>query len=328
MVKILFKTIVQTHFNSSKAATDSNNCPISTVNYTVRLRITFCVDLTIFVRPSGCLAFYVTVRLNMENLLVKVSNNWTQIGGCTANQCIQMQTADPDIFLKGDSSDFCELYLEIFPHYKIQAVSFVCNVMKVEIFQGPIKEYLETIYGTIAEESDEQFKSYRYDIEVEKSGITHLTIRFLTDSLDVCVFGLMLHVAPNPNGITTLLPNTSCINIRNIESVLQKSSKHTEHKSEKCKQLLELLGKRNQSNALALEQLMENKINITDKVQGFTFPTDLNEDCLNQLKLYIDERFNNMELRINKQLDDMEQRQMQKLDNILYLLQKTQNNKF
>lgn len=80
---------------------------------------------------------------------------------------------------RGESLDHCELYLEIYPHYKIQAVSLVSNVSKVEIFQGPLKEYLETTYGTVVEESEDDFKTYRYDIEVEKSGITHLTLRVI-----------------------------------------------------------------------------------------------------------------------------------------------------
>lgn len=56
-------------------------------------------------------------------------------------------------------------------------MSFVCNVAKVEIFHGPIKEYLLTVYGVIVDESDDQFKNFRYDIEVEKSGVTDLTLR-------------------------------------------------------------------------------------------------------------------------------------------------------
>lgn len=78
---------------------------------------------------------------------------------------------------KGEVTEYCELYIEIYPHYKIQAISLVCNVAKLEIFQGPLKEYLETIYGIIVDEAEEHFKTFRYDIEVEKSGITNLTVK-------------------------------------------------------------------------------------------------------------------------------------------------------
>lgn len=79
---------------------------------------------------------------------------------------------------KGESADNCELHLCLYPHYKIQAFSLVCNANKFEIFQGHMKEYLETIYGTIVDDcEDEQFKTYRYDVEVEKSGITELFIK-------------------------------------------------------------------------------------------------------------------------------------------------------
>lgn len=36
----------------------------------------------------------------MDNTLVKVSNNWTQIGGCTTSEAIQLHSADPDIFIR------------------------------------------------------------------------------------------------------------------------------------------------------------------------------------------------------------------------------------
>ncbi|XP_065354254.1 uncharacterized protein LOC135948747 isoform X1 [Calliphora vicina] len=270
----------------------------------------------------------------MDSSLIKVSSNWSQIGGCTFSESVQVHAADPDYLLrpqldelvdeeksvllsKGHSSEYCELYLEILHHYKIQAVSFVCNVAKVEIFQGPIKEYLETIYGVTVDESDEQFKSYRYDLEVEKSGVTDLTLRFLTDSSDVCIFGIMLHNAPNPNGVTTLLPNTSCINIQNVQNILQNSTKPGPT-SEKCKQLLEIMTQSSQSNSMTLEQLMTQKMNI-EHAKPDKKSTD--EDIFNQLKLHIDERFQQMEMRINRHMENMEQRQMQKLDNILNTLE-------
>lgn len=132
----------------------------------------------------------------------------------------------------------------------------------------------------------------------------------------------MLHTAPNPNGITTLLPNASRINMQNVQNILQNSSIQPGPNSEKCKQLLELMAKSNQSNnTLHLEQLMKQKLNLVDKEHEQNFSKSRDEYVINQLKLYIDERFTNMEQRINNRLEDMEKRQMQKLDNILNLLQ-------
>ncbi|KAI8123297.1 hypothetical protein FF38_11734 [Lucilia cuprina] len=273
----------------------------------------------------------------MDNSTVKISSNWSQIGGCPFSQAAKIQAADPDIFAgpsldvlvdeeksillnKGDSSENCELDVEIFPHYKIQAASFVCNVPKVEVFLNPVKEYLETIYGVVVDDSDDQFKSYRYDVQVEKSGVTYLTLKFLTDFCDVCIFGIMLHTAPNPNGITTSLPNTACINIENVQNMLQNSRKQPGPTSERCKQLLELMTKANQSNTLTLDQLMKQKMNI-DQIK--TDKNSENDDILNQLKLHIDDRLQKMEQRINRYLEHMEERQMQKLDVILNTLQHT-----
>lgn len=81
---------------------------------------------------------------------------------------------------KFDSSENCELLIHIFSQYKIQSVSLVCNVSKIEIFFGPIREYLKTVHGDIADKSDDQFKSYRYDIEVERSGITDLILKVIS----------------------------------------------------------------------------------------------------------------------------------------------------
>lgn len=81
-----------------------------------------------------------------------------------------------------DDSEYCELDIQLYPEYKIQAFCMVCSVDKIEIFQGLSKEYLETIYGErLMEEDylDDQLKTYRYDVELQKSGITRLTIKVI-----------------------------------------------------------------------------------------------------------------------------------------------------
>ncbi|TMW51626.1 hypothetical protein DOY81_003276 [Sarcophaga bullata] len=261
----------------------------------------------------------------MDNSIVKISSSWTHIGGCLFSQAFKLFPADPDIFnrpdlneivdeekslllTKADSSENCELFIELYSEYKIQSVSLVCNVSKIEIFFGPIKEYLQTVHGVITDDSDDQFKSYRYDIEVERSGITNLVLKFLTHSSDVCIFGIILYIAPNPNGITTLLPNTnSYLNTANIQN----------------KQLLEvikntkILSNPTNSNSETFKGFKN--LSIDDEKPSST--RQLTNDVISQLKFYIDERFKEVEERLKRRLDIMEERQMHKLDDILARIQ-------
>ena len=63
----------------------------------------------------------------------------------------------------------------------------------MEIFLGPLKEYMETLYGELLADKDSQDEemlaaggdttdsvmpsSYRYDIEIEKSGVVELNLK-------------------------------------------------------------------------------------------------------------------------------------------------------
>lgn len=87
-----------------------------------------------------------------------------------------------------ESEKVCELQLKVFPRYKIESISLICSVPKLEIFVGNLKEYLETIYGILLDDNDDNNgagepeipKSYRYDIEVEKSGVVELYLKVRT----------------------------------------------------------------------------------------------------------------------------------------------------
>lgn len=71
---------------------------------------------------------------------------------------------------------------------------------KIEIFQGPLKEYKETAYGLLINEADDEAESHnnlelhccRYDVEVDKSGVTEITIRVWNEIL---VFSLVIKLS-------------------------------------------------------------------------------------------------------------------------------------
>lgn len=88
---------------------------------------------------------------------------------------------------KGEYKDACDLLVRLKrPFYKIDSLSLVCTAPKLELFLGPLKEYAETLYGEIADDEDDndggEVFSYRYDIEVQKSGITELLLKVNSDS--------------------------------------------------------------------------------------------------------------------------------------------------
>lgn len=119
------------------------------------------------------------------------------------------------------STDFsksrnCEFSLEMLDTFKLRAINLICNVNKLEIFEGPLKSYRETIYGMEIEKNDSEEETlndvgrdevdespdvvdatavldeatqtndhkccppascYRYDIDASSIGVTALDIR-------------------------------------------------------------------------------------------------------------------------------------------------------
>uniref|UniRef100_A0A1B0AGQ1 Uncharacterized protein n=1 Tax=Glossina pallidipes TaxID=7398 RepID=A0A1B0AGQ1_GLOPL len=285
----------------------------------------------------------------MNKNYIQLTSNWSRSGGCDFHEAFLLQTADPDIFIKPPLDELldekraillsnpkleeqkCELCAQLFPHYKIQAFNMVCNVPKIEIFQGPLKEYKETAYGLLINEADDEAEShnnlelhcYRYDVEVDKSGVTEITIRFLTSLSEVCIFGICIQFAPNPNGITSL--NTvGRINVENVQSMLANSArKTTTAPAEKYKKFLEAIIKSGNSSAAKSSALH-------DESEGRLVETNLNNDkiefeTIRYLMDHIDLRFKEFESVIQQRIDEIEQRQSAKLDRILNMLEKQQN---
>lgn len=114
------------------------------------------------------------------------------------------------------------------------------------------------------------------------------------------------------------MPNANLyLNSEAIKKIPQKESI-------KCKQLLEIvknLGTLSNSTNTSTStfERFEN-LNINEgKLPLIKQPT--NDDVINQLKLYIDERFKEVEEEFKMRLDIMEERQMRKLDDILSRLE-------
>lgn len=124
------------------------------------------------------------------------------------------------------STDFnknrnCEFSLEMLDTFKLRAINLICNVNKLEIFEGPLKSYRETIYGMVIEKDQEEntdlsekgkdevdavlvtnedsedktikdlssTKCYRYDIDASSLGVTALDMR-VRQRNDVLIFKL------------------------------------------------------------------------------------------------------------------------------------------
>ncbi|ALC46411.1 CG11882 [Drosophila busckii] len=191
--------------------------------------------------------------------------SWTRVAGQELGQLVATRISEEDVFEKPDLDDVvneeravlfsnnegptvpCELQFQILPRFKIAAITLVCSTSKVEIFVGPSQEYLETKHGTAVEpdDSDVPIRPYRYDVEIDRSGIADITLKLLTSAKEICVFGTMLHIAPNPNGITTQLQKP--INIARMQELLQKGGLQSK-----------------QDNDLMLEKFVSLKNNIND----------------------------------------------------------------
>lgn len=197
----------------------------------------------------------------------------------------------------------CELQFQISPNFKIAAITLVCSAPKVEVFVGPTQEYLETVYGTSIEEqeADIPIRPYRYDVEIDRSGIAEINLKLLTSAKEICVYGAMLHVAPNPNGITTQQQKT--FDIQKIQELLQKAEKANEadEKLQKFLYMMKGLSCPAQSNPLP----PASAVDISPSVQQ-----------------QIDEKFEQLQLTITKKLDEFEAQQTAKLDRIIAMLEK------
>ncbi|KAH8232426.1 hypothetical protein KR032_006144 [Drosophila birchii] len=256
--------------------------------------------------------------------------NWPQTAGNELSQLVVTRLSDDDVFVKPDLDDVineeravlfassdhppppCELRFQIASRYKIAALTLICSAPKVELFIGPSQEYFETIYGIGVEEEDAEVpvRPYRYDMEIDRSGINDINLKLLTAANEICVYGSMLHVAPNPNGITTQLPRP--VDLLRIQELLQKggSQSQEEQHADKLQHFMALIkGGSPQAEAT---------------VAPPPTPAASSGD-MSLLKELIDKRFLQLNQLVTKRLDDFETKQAEKLDKIIALLEKKQS---
>ncbi|EDW14670.1 uncharacterized protein LOC6573118 [Drosophila mojavensis] len=253
--------------------------------------------------------------------------SWAQTAGKELQQVIPTRHSDEDVFEKPDLDDVideeravlfsnndcpsipCELQFQISPNFKIAAITLVCSAPKVEVFVGPTQEYLETIYGTSLEEqeADIPIRPYRYDVEIDRSGIAEINLKLLTSAKEICVYGAMLHIAPNPNGITT--QQQKPFDIQKIQELLQKGgasgcSNQADENDEKLQKFLCMMK------------------GLSCPAQPNPMPPATDADVSPSVQQQIDAKFEQLQLTITKRLDEFEAQQTAKLDRIIAMLEK------
>ncbi|EDV90741.1 uncharacterized protein LOC6569860 [Drosophila grimshawi] len=263
---------------------------------------------------------------------------WAQTAGKPHWQTTLVPTrlSDDDVFQKPDLDDViseeravllsnndcptipCEMQFQIAPSFKIAALTLVCSAPKVEIFVGPSQEYLETVYGIPVEEDDGDvpIKPYRYDVEIDRSGIAEINLKLLTSAKEICIYGAMLHIAPNPNGITTQLQRP--FDIQKIQELLNKGGTSTS----RCAQ------NPSENNDEKMQKFMSMMKGYVGHIQpqlpvpaSASAPAPAADVAVNSLSQHIDSKFVELERTICKRLDEFEAQQAAKLDRIIALLE-------
>ncbi|KAH8419049.1 hypothetical protein KR222_001838 [Zaprionus bogoriensis] len=252
--------------------------------------------------------------------------NWTQLAGNELSQLVPTRLSDEDVFVKPDLDDVvneeravllanhdstpapCELQFRVSPGFKIAALTLVCSAPKLELFVGPTQEYLETIYGISVEQDDGDvpIRPYRYDAEIDRSGISEINLKLLTSFNEICIFGAMLHIAPNPNGITTQLQQP--FDLQKIQELLHRGGSSSSSSQSQA-----------EDNGEKLQKFMALMKGVTSASQPQTESAGGDANSLSQ---QIDSRFEQLELSISKRLDEFAAQQTEKLDKIIALLEK------
>ncbi|XP_055903807.1 uncharacterized protein LOC129939716 [Eupeodes corollae] len=274
----------------------------------------------------------------------QISTNWNLIAGTEVSKVVQNKITNTEDFIKPNLEEIlaaeraillnsgsqsnqptCELTIRVFPKFKIDSLTVICTSPKIEFFSGIQSEYVETVYGERLEDEDDSnddVQGYRYDVEIQKSGVTNLMLKLITASNELCVYGIQLNVAPNPNGITTLLPNR--INLDNVKELLNNSNQKLSPSAEKCKSFLETYNNVMNSGGSDLIAKFKNSMDLQNELKTIpALPLPLTETINDNSHIisYIDKKVQESENRILKRLDEIEETQNLKLDRILKLLE-------
>ncbi|XP_067616968.1 uncharacterized protein [Eurosta solidaginis] len=255
---------------------------------------------------------------NHEKPTVQVVCNWKRAGGCELTQNVRYEVTHEYIFippalnmivgnenaiiLKHDDNikEPCEVHLKLQPTvYKIEDISIVSTVEKIEVFLGALNEYMDTFNGEALEDKRKNIVfTYRHDIQVQRSGITEVILKFISSAEELCIFGTVLQIAPNPNGITTG---------PNIDFAKLLGKPGSSPRTEACLLFLEKVAKKQ-------DFAHKNQANASTAIVAA--PT-----LDSALKTYLDKRFEQLELKINERIDKAIAEQNAKLDKILDMLE-------
>ena len=246
-----------------------------------------------------------------------VSSNWSSTP--EVNSCIQVLSEGE---FKGFSDDLidptkcCQLdsksenakhpqLLVTLKHPSQKVISRICLVSqckRIEVYTGDLDnagQYLKTSTGTLSEESDDDFKVYINDVEIEGSGHNQITIK-LIGVQDTCWILSTIIVTK-----MSMLKNDR-FNISAMNSMLDQDIQL----SDKAKDFKKLFETFQQSKPPGLDPMeLMKSIPLS--------PAATNHDC--QL---CTEQIQSLEKRVINRLDIMERNQNAKLDQILSLLNK------
>merc|ERR1712062_27706 len=256
------------------------------------------------------------VKMAKSEYLRLVSSNWSSTP--EVNSCIQVLSEGE---FKGFSDDLidptkcCQLdsksdnskppqLLVTLKHPSQKVISRICLVSqckRIEVYTGDLDnagQYLKTSTGTLSEESDDDFKVYINDVEIEGSGHNQITIK-LIGVQDTCWILSLIIVSK-----TSMLKNDR-FNLSAMNSMLDQDIQLSD-KAKDFKQLFETF---QQSKPPGLDPM--------ELMKSIPISSATNHDCQS-----CTEQIQSLEKRVMNRLEIMESKQNEKLDQILSLLNK------
>lgn len=283
---------------------------------------------------------------NIKNAVYMVSSNGEE--SCTKPSAEDLVAEERSVHLKSDKTAACEITLEVFPKFCIDWITIICDCEKLEKFIGKLEEYEGIEFGVSVDGFlDNVFK---YEIDVTKPNTTQISLKFLTLSSDLWIFGMAVGTKPNtnPESMFSLKPS---VNFENVQQMLAGSE--LSPSAEKCKSFLQsYMGTKNEAGPPSMATLMsmmnsnfQQKLSINEdpaessdnaavnsKPNMQMLMSLLNSNILqnpqseeqagttNSADPFTDSNLKIMKLYIDQRLSEMESNINRKLDKILEIL--------
>ena len=192
----------------------------------------------------------------------------------------------------------------------ISRICLVSQCKRIEVYTGDLEnsgQYLKTSTGTLSEESDDDFKVYINDVEIEDSVHSQITIKLIGVQNACWILSLIIVSKPS------MLKNDR-FNLSAMNSMLDQDIQL----SDKAKDFKKLFETFQQSKPPGLDPmaLMNQELDPMQLMKSIPMaPPPTNHDCQS-----CTEQIQSLEKRIMNRLDTMERNQNAKLDQILTLL--------